>query len=89
VDVEQYLAAIIIIAHKERLVRFGYEWFEDFCKRHDCEIVVINAQSLSPEEEVSKDLLTIIHCFSSRLYGLRRYKNELKKMITDGDNEND
>jgi len=62
-------------------VRFGYEWFEDFCTRHNCEIVVINAESLSPEEEVTKDLLTIIQCFSSRLYGLRRYKKEIKEMV--------
>lgn len=71
----------IVIAHKDGWVRFGYEWFDDFCKRHDCEIVVINVESLSPEQEVVKDLLTIIHCFSSRLYGLRRYKKEVKTIV--------
>ena len=34
----------------------------------------MNAESLSPEEEMVKDLLSIVHCFSSRLYGLSRYK---------------
>ena len=81
IEVENNRVGKIIIAHKDRLVRFGYEWFEDFCTRHNCEIVVINAESLSPEEEVTKDLLTIIHCFSSRLYGLRRYKKEIKEMV--------
>jgi predicted site-specific integrase-resolvase len=71
----------IVVAHKDRLVRFGFEWFEAFCKRHGTEIVVMNAPSLSPEEEMEKDLLSIIHCFSSRLYGLRRYKKSIDAMI--------
>ena len=81
VEVENKQVSKIIIAHKDRLVRFGYEWFEAFCQRHECEIVVINVESLSPAEEVTQDLLTIIHCFSSRLYGLRRYKKEIKEMV--------
>jgi len=87
IEVENNRVARIIIAHKDRLVRFGYEWFDEFCKRHNCEIVVINAESLSPEEEVTKDLLTIIHCFSSRLYGLRRYKKEITKMVVSHEND--
>lgn len=83
IEVENNRVSKIVIAHKDRLVRFGYEWFEEFCKRHACEITVINAETLSPEEEVVKDLLTIIHCFTSRLYGLRRYKKEIKQMVTE------
>lgn len=64
----------IVIAHKDRLVRFGFEWFEKFCVDHGCIVTVMNAESLSPEAEMTKDLLSIIHCFSSRLYGLRKYK---------------
>ena len=78
VEVENNQVGKIIIAHKDRLVRFGYEWFEEFCQRHNCEIAVINVESLSPAEEVTKDLLTIIHSFSSRLC----YKKEIKDMIS-------
>ena len=66
----------IVVAHKDRLVRFGFEWFEKFCRDHGTQIVVMNAESLSPQEEMTKDLLSIIHCFSSRLYGLRKYKKK-------------
>ncbi len=86
-SVERNEVGKIIIAHKDRWVRFGYEWFEEFCKRHDCEIVVINVETLSPEQEVVKDLLTIIHSFSSRLYGLRRYKKEVKAIIEANEND--
>ena len=41
----------------------------------------MNAESLSPEEEMVKDLLSIVHCFSSSLSGLRRYKKSIGAMI--------
>src|SRR5262249_35801949 len=66
--IEQGEVSEIVIAHKDRLVRFGFEWFEKFAQDHGAKIVVMNADSLSPEEEMTKDLLSIIHCFSSRLY---------------------
>jgi len=64
----------LIVAHKDRLVRFGFDWFLHFCEQHGCQIVLLNAETLSPEEEMVNDLLSIVHCFSSRLYGLRKYK---------------
>ena len=51
----------IVVAHKDRLVRFGFEWFEKFCNDHGVSLVVMNADSLSPEQEMTKDLLSIIH----------------------------
>jgi putative resolvase len=78
--VEQGEVSEIVIAHKDRLVRFGFEWFDKFCRDHGVKIIVMNADSLSPEEEMTKDLLSIIHCFSSRLYGLRKYKKKIIEM---------
>lgn len=86
--VERGEVAAIIIAHKDRLIRFGYEWFEGFCSNHGTEIIVMNNESLSPEEEMTKDLLSIIHCFSSRLYGLRKYKKKIKEFLQESINEN-
>jgi len=71
----------VIIAHKDRLTRFGYEWFERFCQRHACDIVVLNQEHLSPEEELVQDLLTITHVFSARLYGLRNYRKTLQEAL--------
>ncbi len=50
---------------------------------HGCSIVVLNKQEMSPEQEMVQDLMTIIHCFSSRLYGLRNYKRSIKKALSD------
>lgn len=78
--VERYEVSEIVIAHKDRLVRFGFEWFEKFCQNRGTSILVMNAESLSPEEEMTQDLLSIIHCFSSRLYGLRKYRKKILEM---------
>lgn len=69
---------VIIIAHRDRLVRFGYEWFEAFCERHGTKIIVINGDKLSPEKEMVEDLLAIVTVFSARFHGLRSYRKVLK-----------
>lgn len=74
----------LVIAHKDRLARFGMDWFQYYLEQHGCNLVVINNELLSPESEMVQDLMAIIHCFSCRLYGLRRYK----KVIRDAANEN-
>jgi len=68
----------LIIAHRDRLVRFGYEYFEAFCVRHHTELVVINGEAMSPEQELVRDLIAIVTVFSARLHGLRSYRNVLK-----------
>jgi len=72
---------ILVIAHKDRLCRFGFEWFERLCGQHGCELLILNNESLSPEEEMVQDLMTIVHCFSSRLYGLRNYRKTLQEVL--------
>src|SRR5258708_37891708 len=68
----------LVIAHRDRLVRFGYDYFEAFCQRHHTELVVINGEAMSPEQEVVRDLMAIVTVFSARLHGLRSYKKAIK-----------
>lgn len=69
----------IIVSHKDRFIRFGYEWFESLCKKYGCEIEIVNNEKTSPQQEMVEDLISIIHCFSCRIYGLRKYKVEIEK----------
>jgi putative resolvase len=71
----------IIIAHRDRLVRFGYDYFEAFCERHATVLIVVNGDSLSPEQELVQDLMAIVTVFSARLHGLRSYKKVLKEAV--------
>lgn len=73
----------LVIAHQDRLARFGFPLIEHVCKQAQCELVVMNTESLSPERELVEDLMTIVHRFSSRLYGLRTYRKSLKKALAD------
>ena len=68
----------LIVAHKDRLVRFGFEWFAALCERHGTELLIVNGDSLSPEQELVQDLLSIVHVFSARLCGLRSYKQVIR-----------
>jgi len=68
----------IVIAHKDRFVRFGCDWFFSLCEKHGCIIEVVNNDTLSPQEEMVQDLISIIHVFSCRIYGLRKYKEKLQ-----------
>lgn len=70
----------VTIAHKDRLCRFGYELIEHIFNKYNVKINLINDDRLSPEQELCQDLTSIVHVFSSRLYGLRKYKNKIKKM---------
>ena len=75
--------ALVVIAHKDRLMRFGFDLFAHLCRRHACELVVMNTETLSPEQEMVQDLMTIVHCFSSRLYGLHNYRKALSQALKD------
>ena len=69
----------IIVTHKDRFIRFGYDWFEKFCMKFNTTIVVVNNEELSPQEELMQDIVSILHEFSGRLYGLRKYKKQIEK----------
>ena len=71
----------LVIAYSDRLVRFGFPLIEWLCKQGECELLVLNERKLSPEQELVEDILSILHCFSSRLYGLRKYKTQVQKSI--------
>jgi putative resolvase len=68
----------LLIAHKDRLMRFGFDLFSHMATENGCEIVVVNQESLSPQRGMVEDLMAIVHTFSCRLYGMRKYKREIK-----------
>lgn len=69
----------LVVAHKDRLARFGFDLIEWLCEKFDCKLVVLYQQKYSPQAELVQDVLSVVHCFSSRLYGLRKYENNSGK----------
>ena len=70
---------MIIVSNKDRFIRFGFEWFERFVGKFDTKILVVNNELLSPQEELVQDIISILHVFSCRIYGLRKYKKRIKE----------
>ena len=76
----------IIVEHKDRLTRFGFNYIQLLTGDR---IEVMN-ESKEKDEDLVKDLISIIHCFSARIYGLRRsqrLKSKIKQVIEDTNNE--
>lgn len=78
-EVDQNQVSAIYVTYQDRFIRFGFDFLKQFCQWHNCEIVVLNNEKTSPDQELVNDLFSIIHVFSCRLSGLRRYKNKIKK----------
>ena len=75
---------LLLVAHEDRLCRFGFDWFAYFAESHGCEIRVVNQPSLSPQAEWVEDLMAVVDSFSGRLPGLRRYRKQIKAAAVDG-----
>lgn len=78
-DVMRNRIKTIIIMNKDRFIRFGYDWFEKFCEKFNAKIIIVKNETLSPKEELVQDMIAILHVFRCRLYGLRKYKNQIKE----------
>lgn len=69
----------IVITYKDRFIRFGFEWFENYCSKFGTQIVVLNNEEKTYRQELVEDLISIIHVFSCRIYGLRKYKKQIQE----------
>lgn len=56
----------IVIAHKNRLCRFGFDFAKWLEMRS--EIVIVNNTYKQQHQELRKYLMSIMHCFSSKIY---------------------
>lgn len=76
--------AALIVAHKDRLVRFGFDLLSHICEENGCKLMVVNQESLSPQKEMVDDLLAIVHTFSCRLDGMSKYQKLIKSDFPEG-----
>lgn len=67
----------ILITHKDRFIRFGYDWFERFVGKYNVKIIIVNNELLSSQEELIQDITSIVHVFGSKIDGMRKYKKQI------------
>ena len=78
----------IYVTYKDRFVRFGFDWFNNFCEKHGTKIIVLNQPSTSNEQELVEDLLNIVTVFSARSHRLRTYKKQLEQNLNETNSKN-
>jgi len=64
----------VIVAYPDRLTRFGFKILQQLFQSYSTEIIVINQEEKTPQEELVEDLITIISHFAGKLYGMRSHK---------------
>ena len=74
---------LLIVENKDRLVRFGFDMLQQFFKYFGCQIVVLNdaIENKSYEQELTDDLISVIHYFTMKSYSHRRKLNKLRKEL--------
>ena len=74
---------LIVIENKDRLARFGYEIIEGIFKYYGTTILVVNEEidNKSYEQELTEDLISVIHYFTAKSYSHRRALNKLKREL--------
>jgi predicted site-specific integrase-resolvase len=72
----------LVIAHRDRLCRFGFELIKTLVEKSGGKITVLDDNgNKSSEQELSEDLLSIVHIYSCKQMGKRSYKAKLAKII--------
>ena len=73
---------VIVVEHKDRLTRFGYNYLEPLLKMQGRRIEVINLAENS-KEDLIQDFVSIVTSFCVRLYGQRRSKRKAERLIAE------
>ena len=69
----------IVVEHRHRLIRFGFEYLDASLSAQNRKIVVIDTKELA--DDVVRDLHEVIVSMCARLYGKRSAKNKAQKAL--------
>ena len=73
-------ATKLVVEHKDRLTRFGYNYIKESCEKFNCEIIVIN-EADDEKENIIQDFVSIITSYCAKIYGQRRSKRKTEQLI--------
>jgi len=80
----------IIVEHKDRLSRFGFNYLQEWMNSKGVKIIVINEVENEVEndrDDLMQDFVSLVTSFVARLYGLRRSKRKTEKLIQELNSE--
>lgn len=69
----------VVVAHRDRLCRFGFELIEFILEKNKTRLVVLDSTTEKcSNNELAEDILSIIHVYSCRAMGKRKYTSKEK-----------
>ena len=77
---------ILLVEHKDRLTRFGFNYIDILLKSHNKKIEVINLVD-NNKEDLIQDFVSVITSFCARIYSQRISKRKVEKLIKELGNE--
>lgn len=70
-------ATKLVIEHKDRLTRFGFNYIKMLF--NDCDIIVVN--ECDTDQDLFEDFVSLVTSFCARIYGKRRTKRKTEQII--------
>jgi excisionase family DNA binding protein len=77
----------LVVAHRDRLARFGIDLIRQVLEQNGGKLVVLDETLLSPEQELTDELLDILDILTTKMPKLRRCKEQIHQIITDNGTE--
>ena len=78
----------LVVTHRDRLCRFGFELIEWVLERNNVKLTVLDREDhKSPDQDLTDDILSIIHIYSCKQMGKRRYKIKENKDLSGSEPE--
>ena len=78
----------VVVAHRDRLCRFAFELLEWIFEHNKVKLLVLaKTEGQSSEAELADDILSIVHVYSCRAMGRRRYSNKKTEVVPDNESE--
>ena len=78
--------SILLVEHKNRLTRFGFNYLDIMLNTHNKKIEVINLVD-NDREDLVQDFISVITSFCARVYGQRRSKRKTEALIKELEDE--
>lgn len=78
----------VVVTYKDRLSRVGFELFRHLFSHYNCKIVVMSevGSKKLDSQEIFEEIVSLLHCYSMKLYSNRRKLQQLKQVVTDDAN---
>lgn len=66
----------VYITTQDRLAIFGYTHLERLLEEYNVKIIILNDNSLSPQEELLQEFMNLVAIFSGKFYKMRSIENK-------------